>query len=74
MPHDRLGRRAGRPADASPPVGSDRGGGRAGVGTGLGGDAMTPPRKNHADSIVVAVVLRFAALAVGGWLYEVCHG
>jgi hypothetical protein len=40
----------------------------------LGGDAMTPPRKNHADSIVVAVVLRFAALAVGGWLYEVCHG
>ncbi len=40
VPHDRLGRRAGRPADASAPFGSDRGGGRAGVGGGLGGDAM----------------------------------
>jgi hypothetical protein len=46
----------------------------AGGDGGHGGDAMTPPRKNHADSIVVAAVLLFAALAVGGWLYEVCHG
>lgn len=38
----------------------------------LGGDPMTPKaRDNHADVIVIAATLICAALALGGWLWEV---
>ena len=43
--HDRLGRRAGRPAHAAAALGLDRGGGCAGLGGGLGGDAMSGQRR-----------------------------
>jgi DNA-binding XRE family transcriptional regulator len=53
--HDRLGRRAGRPAHAAAALGLDRGGGCAGVGGGLGGDAM----KKHKESL--PLIYRLAA-------------
>ena len=70
VPHDRLGRQAGRPADASASVGSDRGGGCACVGGGLGGDPMS--RRTDDTPEVIFLALWFCGvLAIGSWVLEV---
>ncbi len=70
VPHDRLGRRAGRLADASAALGLDCGGGRAGVGGGLGGDAMSRRRDDTPEALMLALWL-CVALAIGSWVLEV---
>ena len=70
VPNDRLGRRAGRPADASAALGLDRGGGRAGVGGGLGGDAMTR-RTDDTPEIIFLALWFCGVLAIGSWVLEV---
>jgi hypothetical protein len=68
--HDRLGRRAGRPADAAASGGLDRGGGCAGVGGGLGGVPMT--RRTDDTPEVIFLALWFCGvLAIGSWVWEV---